>query len=537
MRISKNTYIYNSQSGRREPLGLQKRICYAALTLLLVFCSVMNAEPKKLPVQAGALVRITEDVSLPAGASLRFESDAYEQLRDRKRVRLTGFPLTRQESVDLELEQFEVTTPDTIIVEGTSEGDKPLPHPEVVLFRGRVAGVEDSEAVIGISPYGSNGYIRKGELLYYLSPDRKSGKGGRTELHTIAEKAEVSGGWLAKPFQCSVTPAPETVALLSTEDLVVENSYDWRVAFVAIDCDYAYYQHFGGDFQAALAYLLQLTGTVSSFYERDMNIKWHLSYIRIWTSPDPFLSYPPHHSPAILSNFADFWRVHMDHIDRNMVLLFSSDEGFFGRAYGFTMCDRSKHFGLCNGIQGWFPRPVQDLHADNWDLHVVAHEAGHIFGTDHTHCYDPPIDNCSEPNSDAGNPACEGRTIFDECVPGTIMSYCGRPLCGDYANELMSFHPRVAACIRSYLDTYRCLRYGSSPVYTDWRNTGFENGTMEHPYNTVMEAVELVIPYGAVYIYTGSYPETETFTLNPHGLTINRPMTLRATGGMVTIGG
>ena len=209
MRISKNTYIYNSQSGRREPLGLQKRICYAALTLLLVFCSVMNAEPKKLPVQAGALVRITEDVSLPAGASLRFESDAYEQLRDRKRVRLTGFPLTRQESVDLELEQFEVTTPSTIIVEGTAQGDKPVPHPEVVLFKGRVAGEEDSEAVIGISPYGNNGYIRKGELLYYLSPDRKPGKGGRTDLHTIAEQSEITGGSWPKEYPCNVKPHPD----------------------------------------------------------------------------------------------------------------------------------------------------------------------------------------------------------------------------------------------------------------------------------------------------------------------------------------
>ncbi|NIP27850.1 MAG: hypothetical protein GWN67_27285 [Phycisphaerae bacterium] len=525
MRTYKNTYI--SQSGRFKPLGSQKRIC-SALAVLLLFCSVVKAEQKMPPPQARAPVSLANDVQLPSGAALRFEADTYEQLRDRKQIRLTDFPLTKQESIELELEQFEVTTPSTIIVEGTAEGDKPIPHPEVVLFRGRVVDVEDSEAVIGISPYGNNGYIRTGDLLYYLSPDRKAGKSGRTNLHSIAEKAQITGGRSAKPFQCSFIPAPEAAALVNDGDIVVEDSYDWIVAFVAIECDYAYYQHFGGDKSAALAYLLQLTGTVSSFYERDMNIKWLVTYFRIWSSPDPFLSYPPYDSDEILSHFTDYWRINMGHIDRNIAMLFSSDAGDFGLAYGFTMCDRDRHFALCNGIKGWFPRPVQDLHADNWDLHVVAHEAGHVFGSLHTHCYDPPIDNCGAVDSDANDPLCQHRTVFDECVPGTIMSYCGRDLCGGYANELMSFHPRVAGCIRNYLAVFDCLRHGLNPVYTDWRNTGFENGTMAFPFNTPAKSVQIVIPDGTVYIYSGSYPES---------LIVNRPVTLIATGGMVTIGG
>ena len=527
MRTYKRTYTYLTRYRWRVPLDIQRRIYFAVLILLLVFCDAMNAEPKKLPPQARAPVSIADDVHLPAGAALRFESDAYEQLRDRRRVRLTGFPLTRRQSVDLDLEQFEVTTSSTIIVEGSSDGDRPVEHPEVALFKGRVAGVEDSEAVLGISPHGNNGYIRTGGLVYFLAPARQRGKGAKVEYHTIAEQAEVSGSGPAEPFRCYSVAAAETAALPSTEDIVVESSYDWLVAFVAIDCDYAYYQNFGGDFQAALTYLLELTGTVSSFYERDMNIKWHLSYIRIWTTPDPFLSYPPYESGDILSHFAAYWQVYMGHIDRNIVLLFSSDPGWFGLAYGFTMCDRRNHFALCNGIRGWFPRPVQDLHADNWDLHVVAHEAGHVFGTEHTHCYDPPIDNCGAVDSDAGNPACEGRTVFDECVPGTLMSYCGRPLCGGYANELMCFHPRVAACIRSYLAMSGCLRYGLNPVYVDWANTGVENGTIANPFNTVVEGVQVVIPDGAVYIRSGSYPEILNF---------NRPVTLLATGGPVTIG-
>jgi hypothetical protein len=180
------------------------------------------------------------------------------------------------------------------------------------------------------------------------------------------------------------------------------------------------------------------------------------------------------------------------------------------------------------GIQGWFPRPPQDNNPDNWDLYVVAHETGHNFGSPHTHCYDPPIDNCGKEKDDCWN------GIY-ECQDGTLMSYCwGCP--GGLDNQLLYFHSRVAQRIRQSVDA-SCLRYGLNPVYADWTNIGFEDGTMGHPFNTVTEAVQVVIPDGTVYIYPGSYPETETFTVNPAGLTINRPVTLRTTGGLVTIGG
>jgi hypothetical protein len=529
MRTYNRTYTYFAGRRMCEPLCLQRSIFGAAIRLLLVFCSVVNAGPQKLSPQARAPVWIAEDIDLPAGAALRFESDTYEQLRVRSRILLTGFPLSKEETVDLELEQFEITTPATIIVAGTPEGDKPLPHPEVILFKGRVAGMEDSEAVIGISPYGNNGYIRKDGLLYYLSPDRKAGKGGRTDIHTIAERSEITTGNSLEEFSCRARPNPELVSAdTDIFDCMWEtgpfpSSYDWRVAFVAVDCDYAYYQHFGSDVGAALAYTLQLTGTSSHFFERDMNIKWYLSYIRIWTYPDIYLS-----GQDIFSLFMLYWQVNMDHINRDFAMLFSCRPGRWGLSLCPSLCDYDTGYTVNFGLQGWFPRPVEDLNADNWDLHVVPHEAGHVFGSHHTHCYKPAIDNCALEDADAENQWCQDRTDFNECVPGTLMSYCGGDNCGGYANELMSFHPRVVNCIREYVDDITgCLRHGMNPVYTDWTNIGFEDGTMGNPFNTVAEAVEVVIPDGMVYIKSGSYHE---------GFIANRPVTLLATGGTVYIG-
>ena len=266
-----------------------------------------------------------------------------------------------------------------------------------------------------------------------------------------------------------------------------------------------------------------------------MNIKWYLSYIRIWTTTDPYTDFVD--ADNAFAQFAFYWQLNMDHIERDLALMFSCKTRT-GLSICPSLCDYDWAYTINFDLQGWFPRPVQDLHADNWDLHVVPHEAGHTFGSHHTHCYKPAIDNCPPAGADGNNVWCQGRTVFDECVPGTIMSYCGGDNCGGYANELMSFHPRVVNCIREYVDSTDCIRHGMNPVYSDWSNTGFEpDGTVGNPFTTVAESVQVVIPDGTVHIRVGVYRETATISVNPHGLTINRPVTLRTTGGMVTIGG
>lgn len=63
-------------------------------------------------------------------------------------------------------------------------------------------------------------------------------------------------------------------------------------------------------------------------------------------------------------------------------------------------------------------------------------------------------------------------------------------------------------------------------VYVDSGASGCENGDSGNPFNTVAEGVNQVCSGGVVDIHAGLYPQT---------LSINRAMTLRATGGMVRI--
>jgi hypothetical protein len=469
----------------------------------------------RAPIRAGK----ADDVNFPAGRGLTFAADAYEQMRPHSKLRLTGFPLDEQLTVDLELEQFSVTDAATVFVEGTASGDRPVPHPEVALFRGRVADSNDSEVVLGISPHGNNGLIRIEGLQYFLAPARGRNRRANALDHTIAENADFASNVAAKEFKCYTRYEDDPHVMVQSEVPAAE-SYAWRTALPAVECDYEFFQVFGNR-DAALAYVVQLMGTVSSFYERDMNIKWYLPYIRIWTtSSDP---YPSNDIGVTLEDFIDYWNLHMTYVPRDLAHLLSGKPGWAGLGVYPSICYTNSAYSVTFGMQGWFPRPVRDLDGDNWDLYSVAHETGHVFGSPHTHCYDPPIDNCGLLIDD-----CNDRPILGDCIPGTIMSYCGSTFCGGYANQLLSFHTRTVERIRQFVDTETsCLGYGLDPVYVDIANNGFEDGSAANPFNRVYEGVEAVIPGGAVYIAPGSYPEE---------FIANRPATLRTTGGAVTIG-
>jgi hypothetical protein len=60
------------------------------------------------------------------------------------------------------------------------------------------------------------------------------------------------------------------------------------------------------------------------------------------------------------------------------------------------------------------------------DAFVVGHELGHNFGSRHTHCYVPPIDECY-----AGESGCYQGPTSCPGGPGTVMSYCHVAGCGN----------------------------------------------------------------------------------------------------------
>src|SRR5262249_57182568 len=101
--------------------------------------------------------------------------------------------------------------------------------------------------------------------------------------------------------------------------------------------------------------------------------------------------------------------------------------------------------------------------ADIWDVEVVAHELGHNFGSPHTHCYNPPVDECYNQE-----PGCYSGPTSLPPGGGTIMSYC-HLLAGGLANINLVFGDVVSARIAGTVAGATCL----APLST------CGNGTLE----------------------------------------------------------
>jgi len=479
------------------------------------------AEPAPArPVRTVALespIRLLPDRHLPAGLALQAGPSAYQALRGQSQVRINDFPLEQGKTVDLELEQFEVTSPATQIVLGTDDGDKPMAHPDVALFRGRVVDEPESEVFLGVSPLQTNGFLRLPGREYIVAPGRSRGPDGAILEHMIYERFAVGANDPPSPFECQTRTGREPVSEPEPTVAPVEalGGYAFRVAFVALECDYEYGQSFDSITEAAI-YTIELLGAISSVYERDLQVRLYIPYLRIWsTISDPYTGTSV---STLLPQFEAYWRANMGGVDRDIAHFLTSKDANGGLAEVDVLCDDTWGYGSSSGISGVFPRPLEDGSLEQWDVYVVSHEMGHQFGSPHTHCYNPPIDNCGQSFDDCWN------GIY-ACQQGTIMSYC-KSCPGGLANVDIRFHPRVITRIRQSVDA-SCLRSGLNPVYVDWAYVGFEFGTQLFPFNTATEGTRVVIPGGTVYFDAGAYPEW---------IRANRPMVLRTTGGPVVIG-
>ncbi|HEX2897724.1 MAG TPA: M12 family metallo-peptidase, partial [candidate division Zixibacteria bacterium] len=328
--------------------------------------------------------------------SVSINSIAYQELKSGSSSPLVAIPLTKSAEVILELERFEIITPEARFFSGLSDA----PRPDVVLFRGKVSGERDSHAYLSITSKGhASGYVTLDGLTYYIS--RPPGQDlsiistdqGGAELPAFAEYCGVGDG--------------NSTGLKSTTDSRGLNttSAGPQVAIIALDADQKFYNIFG-DLVEAENYLIQLLGAVSDIYLRDVNMKLMTSFIRIWSAGgEPF-------NQNDLGSFQDYWNNNEDLTGLDLIHLITGrrDLGFGGIAYVSAFCSESR-YSISGFINGSFPSPFGSTSINNWDVIVMAHELGHNFGTFHTHDisqYDPRIDSCAQ----------------DFPSLGTIMSYC-----------------------------------------------------------------------------------------------------------------
>ena len=347
--------------------------------------------------------------------------------------------------VDLELDRVEVLTENARLELGTSDGIVDLERPDVVILTGIVAGKPDSQAYIAVSPYGTNGFISlDGDLISISTGPYAQDKNLNTALRSAYMNDLIDPDAGAAQFcgyengDARYEPNGGAIEYPHTDG----RGSTCRIASVAIETDWEYNSRlFGGNSNAAAAYVVSLMGAISEIYERDFNVRLAVPFLRIWDDDsDPYS--PAQGDP--LDQVRDYWNANMGGVDRTITHFFTGrqDTSYGGVAYLSVLCNGSYGYGVSAHLSGSFPYPLVDYNHGNWDVIVAAHEMGHNFGSPHTHDFNPQIDGC-------------GTGDCSHAFGGTIMSYC-HTCAGGLSNIQLSFHPRVIDTVIGYMGTVSC---------------------------------------------------------------------------------
>jgi hypothetical protein len=328
---------------------------------------------------------------------------------------------------DVSLQKFQVWSDFTIIETENSDGVKLESLPELALYRSDISdAANDFFMYIAINKSGfAMGYIENGHTRIPINRPSDENRINRL-IADIGQKELL-------PFCGS-----ENLASYHEEDttFIDYENYDKQTIlqnFIAVEMDYPCYQLFDTHAEA-LEYPMVLFGAVSTIYERDIKTHMNVTYLHVWTGPDPYTFEPwevCNCSGCALEQFQSYWQQNFGGVSRNNAVMLSG--ALDGGCAWIGALNNSNSYAVC-GIWGVLELPIPFNGYFNWDPIVVAHEIGHNYNSRHTHCYSPPIDKCW--NSQSG--CYSGPVILTN---GTIMSYC-HVYQGVIAIN-MQFHSRV----------------------------------------------------------------------------------------------
>ncbi len=379
----------------------------------------------------------------------------HEARSTRGRLRVRNFPASEAGAVDLELEAFRVTGPQSRFVLGSAGGaDRTLAFDpsRVALFRGAIPGQAGSHVFLALGPRTVAGHVdlgpgRSRRLISSRGPAGDTLPAGRL---SIFDPRGGATGFPAVP-ECGLDRLADAPVSTSAPGRFVRSpaagagpAAGIRRLELAVDTDHEFYQLFP-DGTAAAEYLVMLYGAVSDIYLRDTDIRIELVYARLWDDPDDLFNVTV---PSPLPGFRDHWLANMDHVHRDLAQLLSGrrDYPFGGQAWVSALCD-TFGFSVAGYAIGRFPDPTKPspLH---YDVAVTAHEIGHNAGTGHTHDFANQVDTCNE-------------VVAPESKPqrGTIMSYCGQSWSGQNGNRDLYFHSVIQANIEGYVAGVACVDF------------------------------------------------------------------------------
>lgn len=282
-----------------------------------------------------------------------------------------------------------------------------------------------------------------------------------------------------RPFGEPAFAVPPRAAGLEPSSVAEGSLSATYQAIVAIDTDNEFnFAKFLNDTADATAWIESLFTTMNVFYERDLDITLLIgdTFLRLDNDPlptfddDPWSAGGSGASFSQLSEFGSYWASNLGAVDRVFAALLSGKSASPFSASGIAWID-----GYCEKQSTGGGYSINQIFTSNIsvanDARLVGHELGHNAGSEHTHCYDPPIDTCyaAEDGCYSGSTSCPAEGA------GTIMSYCNFSSgCG--SANLQQFHPTVIGLLRNFRDAHypSCIT-DFEPLSLLFRD-GFESG-------------------------------------------------------------
>jgi hypothetical protein len=390
-------------------------------------------------------------------------------------VRIAGWPVAPGERADVLLTRHEVYATGAKIYKIEGGRRTEVPRSRLAFFWGTAESDADTRVFVSIdpdtdqldgfavSPRGSHeihplsaAKLRTAttpEAQYLVAPPEtfveQAGETPAWSCGTGDGAGALSAllGQQTAPSKAGDLPGSITAAAITT----------LHTAVLAVDTDNELLSiKFANNTTTATNYIASLIAQMNVMYQRDLLIQLvqGTTFLRVGVNDDPWTQ-PSTGGANIdqLNEVSSYWSTTNNGIARALVAMLSGKGTSGASGIGWVpsaMCD---HFTGTSFSQVFRTGTT----VSSSEAYVVGHEIGHNFGSPHSHCYSPPIDNCYNGEAASGcysgTPSCPAPTTINGVsnVTGTVMSYCH--MLGGGCSASQVFHPRSVTLLQPRIQT------------------------------------------------------------------------------------